>query len=106
MQYLPVLVSGLMIALAIPMILKKVPRNPLYGFRTPHTMSSDEVWYEANRIAGWDLLVAGAVTLAILGLQPLVPALAAKPPSFFILFVFVPAITIAIIHSFWRLRDL
>jgi formate hydrogenlyase subunit 3/multisubunit Na+/H+ antiporter MnhD subunit len=52
-----------LIALSIPMILQKVPRNHWYGFRTSYTLSSDEVWYHANRDSGVALLVAGLVWL-------------------------------------------
>lgn len=99
-------VSIISIVLAIPVILKKVPRNWFYGFRTPKTMSSDEVWYEANRIAGLGLLTVGVVTLMVVGLREVVPALAARPPGFFVLQVFMPALVVALLHSFWRLRTL
>ena len=51
--------SALMIALSLPLICSKVPRNRWYGFRTRKTLSSDERWYEANRFCGWALLAAG-----------------------------------------------
>ena len=51
---------------SIPMILKLVPRNPYYGFRTPATLSSDELWYPANRFAGWALLIAAAVSAGLM----------------------------------------
>ena len=47
------------------LILEKVSRNHLYGFRTAYTMSSDEVWYRANKIYGIALLVAGVAWLAL-----------------------------------------
>jgi hypothetical protein len=53
------------IALAIPLILEKVPRNRYYGFRTPFTMSSDPIWYRANKIAGITLVAAGIFWLAL-----------------------------------------
>jgi uncharacterized membrane protein len=59
--YLPLLI----IVLSIPMILRKVPRNSLYGFRTAYTLSSDEVWYRANKISGTALLIAGVFWLII-----------------------------------------
>ena len=40
----------LLIAVSIPLMLGMVPRNHWYGFRTPKTLSSDSVWYPANRI--------------------------------------------------------
>ena len=62
-----VFVPILLIVLAIPLILEKIPRNGFYGFRTPYTLSSDDVWYRANRIAGVTLLLAGMfwLTLAV-----------------------------------------
>ena len=60
-----VIVPLTFIALSLPMILKKVPRNPMYGFRTEYTMSSDEVWYRANKISGIAVLVAGVVWLIL-----------------------------------------
>jgi uncharacterized membrane protein len=57
------LVPLLVIAISIPLILGKVPRNHWYGFRTPKTLSSDAVWYPANRIGGKYLCVAGMIQL-------------------------------------------
>jgi uncharacterized membrane protein len=59
-----IIVPVILIALAIPTVLGKVPRNGLYGFRTAYTLSSDEVWYRANKIAGIALLLAGVFWLA------------------------------------------
>jgi uncharacterized membrane protein len=53
----------LVIALSVPLILGKVPRNHWYGFRTPKTLSSDTVWYPANRVGGKYLCVAGLLEL-------------------------------------------
>ena len=72
-------VGVLFIALSIPLILERVPPNSTYGFRTGKTLSDPKIWYAANRIAGYDLLIAGLVialgslTMLFLGqrLQPL-----------------------------------
>ena len=58
-----VFVPLLIVVLAIPLILQKVPRNHLYGFRTPYTLSSDEVWYRANKICGIAMVIGGAAWL-------------------------------------------
>jgi uncharacterized membrane protein len=63
MQGIILLVPLLVIAISVPLILGKVPRNRWYGFRTPKTLSSDAVWYEANRIGGKYLCVAGLIQL-------------------------------------------
>ena len=53
----------LILALSIPMILDRVPPNGAYGFRTPKTLESEEVWYPANRAAGWFMLAAAALSI-------------------------------------------
>ncbi len=55
--------------LAIPLALRKVPRNVVYGFRTRTTLSSDRVWFETNAYFGRGLLAAsfvGALLIAAL----------------------------------------
>ncbi len=51
----------LMIGLTVPMIMRWVKPNTLYGFRTSKTMSNESIWYAANRFAGFALAVAGLV---------------------------------------------
>ena len=46
-----------------PMSLGMAPPNRFYGFRTAKTLSSPEVWYPANRAAGWFMIAAAAVAL-------------------------------------------
>lgn len=56
---------ALLVIAAIPMILGKVPPNRVYGFRTPKTLSSPEIWYPANRIAGWWTIAAGVSAICL-----------------------------------------
>lgn len=49
----------LLIALAVPLIRRKVRPNRLYGFRTPSTMGDERIWYEVNAATGVDLLTTG-----------------------------------------------
>ena len=54
------LCGGTLLALlGIPLIRRKVPPNPWYGFRVPRTLSDAAVWYPANRYAGGWMLVTG-----------------------------------------------
>ena len=53
----------LILLVSLPMILGKVPPNGAYGFRTPKTLSSPEVWYPANRAAGWFVLAAMVISI-------------------------------------------
>ena len=50
------------LASSVPMILGKVPPNYFFGFRTPKTLSSPDVWYAANRAAGWFMVAAAAIS--------------------------------------------
>jgi uncharacterized membrane protein len=67
----PFLVACAVIALvSVPLILKAVPPNRWYGFRTTRTLSNEDLWFRANRIAGWAFLAAAGTTAAILVLAP------------------------------------
>src|SRR5262245_54348708 len=61
--------SAVLAAISAPMAMRRVPPNPLYGFRTPRTLEDHAVWYEANAFAGRALLGAAfaiAIATAIL----------------------------------------
>lgn len=55
----------LLIALAIPTILKRIPPNPFYGFRVQQTLDSPELWYKVNAHAGKRLLIVGITTVVV-----------------------------------------
>ena len=54
--------SLLLVLIAIPLILRRVPRNIVYGFRTRATLSSDFVWYEANAHFGRGLIIGSIIS--------------------------------------------
>jgi uncharacterized membrane protein len=68
-------VGLLTIAMAIPMVLRKVPPNGLYGLRVRATIADPVVWYEANARSGRELILVGtafvclSVVLSRLGLS-------------------------------------
>lgn len=70
----------LLALLAIPLILRKVPRNVLYGYRTRATLSDDSVWYAANAHFGRGLLAASIATAAAI----LILYRAGVAPAFFL----------------------
>ena len=43
----------------------KTRRNPVIGFRTSKTMSSDENWAKANRFAGFVFVISGILTVGL-----------------------------------------
>lgn len=95
------------IAISIPLILEKVPPNRWYGFRVKKTLSDEKIWYVANRIAGYDLLIAGVVVLTTAIITALLvqycPGLAVESINFG---VFWLSLSIAVGHSFWALSRL
>lgn len=53
------------VALGLPLALKLVPRNGLYGVRTGETLASDQVWYAANFGAGAAAVLFGLAATAV-----------------------------------------
>ncbi len=64
-EYLPLLLPLINIAVCIPLLLRKVPPNAIYGFRTPKTLSDPQIWYEANYRGAVDLTVASVIGLLV-----------------------------------------
>ncbi len=69
-----------LIVVALPLAFGLVPRNRLYGVRLPFTMTSDAVWYRANRIFAVAMIGAGAFWLLLQWLLPAVLPPAASAP--------------------------
>lgn len=63
------LIGIVLIGLAVPMILRRVPPNPAYGLRVPATYKDEQVWYDANAASGWDMVWFG-VFLVLFGVLP------------------------------------
>ena len=54
------------VIIAIPLILRKVPRNVIYGFRIKATLQNDFVWYETNAYFGRLLLISSFVSALLI----------------------------------------
>jgi|SRR3954468_15411412 uncharacterized membrane protein len=61
------LLGLLFIALGWPMAARRVPPNRWYGLRVPATFADRSVWYDANAVAGRDMVGLGVV-LALMAL--------------------------------------
>jgi uncharacterized membrane protein len=59
-----IFVGLLTAAHAVPMALRKVPPNRLYGLRVRATLADEVVWYAANARSGRDLILVGGVFAA------------------------------------------
>ena len=62
-EYVPLLGPFVLIVFSIPLALQLVPQNRAYGFRTPKTLSSPLIWYEANRLFGINFIIASIVMI-------------------------------------------
>jgi uncharacterized membrane protein len=60
------LACALLAAAGVPLILKLIPPNPIYGVRTERALSRSEIWYEVNRFGGWALVIAAGVAALLL----------------------------------------
>jgi hypothetical protein len=58
-------VGILIVAAGVPLALRKVPPNRLYGLRIPSTLRNEDVWYGANQATGRFLLVVGTMTACV-----------------------------------------
>jgi SdpI/YfhL protein family len=99
-------IAGLALALAgVPLLRGWIPRNRWAGFRVPKTLSNDRIWYEANRVAGRDLMIAGAVvmTTAVVS-EILTRQVSGLPLEKINKVVFYGALFGAALHSFIALR--
>ena len=67
------LLGLLLVGVSVPLIQRRVRPNPWYGFRTPKTLESETVWYDANEFSGRMLRRAGYVTLIGVGLLAFFP---------------------------------
>ena len=95
------------IGLCIPMVLAMVPPNAFYGFRTPRTLSSPRIWYAANRVSGWFLIVASALTICFnLALWWIHPDWPEKRLVFWMANAMAVSVFLAVVASFMYLRRL
>lgn len=53
----------LLIALGVPLLQGQISPNSWYGFRTRKTLSDEKIWYAVNRVAGKDMILAGAIII-------------------------------------------
>lgn len=99
--------AGLLIAaIALPLILGKIPPNLWYGFRTPRTLGDPAVWYPANAYAGrW--LFASGIIIAIAAVALLfIPNVSIEFYTYSMLAVTLLTIGLSVLQSFRYLSRL
>lgn len=55
------IVCAILAVAGVPLMLRLVPRNEIYGVRTEYALSRDERWFEVNAFGGRALVIAAAV---------------------------------------------
>ena len=81
-------------------MLKVVPPNGVYGFRTRQTLTNRDLWFRANRFAGCALFIASGVSAGIFAVRPEY----ASGRALAGLVVFVVPLVIALAASFAYVR--
>ncbi len=89
--------SGLILAgLSVPLILRKIPPNGIYGFRVKKTMEHPEIWYPVNAYGGkWLLAVGIGIVLAAV-IFASIPGLTLDVYAYWVLGVLVLLFTLAV----------
>ena len=91
---------GIIAVASVPLMLKVVPPNRAYGFRTQQTLADRELWFRANRFAGCALFIAAGASAAVFAINPEY----SSGRSFTGLLVFVVPLVTALAASFAYVR--
>ena len=61
---------GIIAVASVPLMLGVVPPNGAYGFRTRQTLANRELWFRANRFAGFALFTAAGASATVFLVHP------------------------------------
>lgn len=98
--------AALFVALGLPLIYRKVPRNQVYGFRIPSTLRDDTAWYETNAAFGRWFVIATIVSAACIGV---IYAMRLLDPRSFItatILAMIAPVIVGLVAGIRRLRSL
>lgn len=96
----------LLVLLSIPMILRKVKPNYLYGVRIAKTLNNPEIWYATNAFAGRYLMAAGAGTVLAALIFSFIPGISLDVYALACLGVFLAVSTVGTVQVARFLRRL
>ena len=98
------MIAGLLAAICIPLIMRIVPPNAVYGFKTRRIMASESLWYRANFFGGW-MLFAGAALGAVL--LVIVPPGSLPSREYSVALLVVPVLAAALVSCvyMWKIQD-
>ena len=98
--------GGILIGLSIPLIQRKVPPNPWYGFRVRRTLEDPNIWYPANASSGWRMLWLGSAIMIAAVVAYIVPGLDDAWYASIVGIVAVIGLISGLVQSFRYLRKL
>ena len=99
--------AGLLLTgLSVPLIFRKIPPNPWYGFRVRATLENEEVWYPANGYAGKRLFWVGIGTVVSALVMFLLPIRNIGVYASAVGGIVMLGLAVAVIQSFLYLRTL
>ena len=105
--FITYVVGGLLVtALSVPLIQKRTPPNPWYGFRVRKTLENRDVWYAANVYAGKRLFGSGLATVMGAIALYFAPGLTLDVYALACTVVAFAALTISIVQSLRYLQTL
>ncbi|MFO0951253.1 MAG: SdpI family protein [Isosphaeraceae bacterium] len=91
--------SALLILLSVPLLLGRVPPNPLYGFRLSPTLDDPALWYPVNRHSARRMIAAGlSLAAAAVGLT-FVPSITVDVYALGCLAVFLVVLVVGLVQS-------
>jgi uncharacterized membrane protein len=90
----------LLSAISVPLILRRIGPNLIYGFRVKQTLEDPEVWYEVNAYAGKGLFLDGLITAIAPLVLALVPGISVDRYALSLLVVVFLALGITLVSSF------
>jgi uncharacterized membrane protein len=92
------------ILVGLPLARRLVRPNRWYGLRVPATFADEHVWYEANAVAGRDLMALGTLLLLVALVLPRVVPVSVPAYAAICAVVLVIGATIGMIRA-WRLAN-
>ena len=96
-----ILAGLLCIALAVPLAMRRVRRNSLYGMRFPQSYASEDAWLAINQYGGRRMLLVSPLLIAVGVVSLFLPL--QTDFGFAIVIAFVPLIFILVaVFQTWR----
>lgn len=99
------LMGVLFAAYGLILVLKKLPKNNLIGFRMKKAMESDEYWYEINSHGGKRLMQT-SIPLIVVGILSFLMEYDTGDPIFWIFLLSPLLVVFALVDTYLQARKL